>query len=301
MPPPSTVTIRVPGSTSNLGPGFDTLGIALRVYNRITVTPVARRGTRACITSPISESGRPGATRLVQEAARLFFRRSRTRPFAFDIHLSGDVPIARGLGSSVTVRLGVIAALDALTGTVLERQTLFQWVTDLEGHPDNAAPATFGGFTASALIGKQARCVPVPTSPRLRFVTLIPDFEIETAAARRLVPDSFSKTDTLHNLTRVGLIVAALARGELGGLRGAFEDRIHQPYRQVLIPQLPRVLRAGERAGAVGGWLSGSGSTIICLTDGNADAVAAAMLEQMPRSEVRILAADRGGFTVEKA
>lgn len=293
----SSVTIRVPGSTSNLGPGFDTLGIALRVYNRVRVTPTAARGV--VIVSPITDQARDGATRLVSEAARSFFRASGGKAFGFEIHLSGDVPIARGLGSSVTVRLGVVAALNELTGAGLSRQRLFEIVTSLEGHPDNAAPATFGAFTASAMIGREAKCVRLAVPSAFRFVTLIPDFEIETAAARKLVPVSFSKADAIHNLTRVSLITAAFAQGDVEALRGAFADKFHQPYRQALIPQLTRVIRAGERAGAVGGWLSGSGSTIICLTTANADAVAKAMAALLPGSETRILAADRDGYRVE--
>lgn len=292
----ASVTVRVPGSTSNLGPGFDTLGIALRVYNRVRVAPSSGRGP--VIVSPIAENARPGATGLIAEAARLFHRRSKTAGFGFEVHLSGEVPIARGLGSSVTVRLGVMAALNEITGAGLSRQDLFQLVTELEGHPDNAAPAAFGGFTASAMIGKEARSVRFRVPAAFRFVTLIPDFEIETAAARKLVPETFSKADTVHNLTRVSLITAAFARGDAEALRGAFSDRVHQPYRERLIPRLTRVIRAGERAGAVGGWLSGSGSTIICLTTIEPEGVARAMLREMPGSETRILAADVSGYRV---
>ncbi len=293
-----SVTLRIPGSTSNLGPGFDALGIALRVYNRVRVTPASPLAPR--ITSPISEDARPAATALIAEAAGAYFRQSRKRPHGFEIHLSGDVPIARGLGSSVTVRLGVIAALNELAGGKLSRTDLFEVVAELEGHPDNAAPAVFGGFTASGIIGGKARCVRLPVNPRFRFVTLIPDFEVPTPHARSLVPSSFSKADAIHNLTRTALITAAFARGDADALRGAFEDRMHQPYREVLIPQLTRVIQAGECAGAVGGWLSGSGSTIICLTaeSATASAVGKAMFRALPGSDVRVLGADPGGFKV---
>lgn len=275
------------------------MGIALRVYNRVRVTrgvPGARGPT---IISPIADEARAGATRLIAEAARLYFRSSGQAAFGFDVHLSGEVPIARGLGSSVTVRLGVMAGLDALSGGGASRQQLFQWVTDLEGHPDNAASAVFGGFTASAMIGREARCVRLSVKPSFRFVTLIPDFEIVTEEARKLVPGTFSKADTVHNLTRVSVITAAFARGDAEALRGAFEDRVHQPYREALIPQLSKVIRAGERAGAVGGWLSGSGSTIMCLTEKDPEAVGAAMARQLPGAAVLILGADAGGYRVE--
>lgn len=292
-------TVLVPGSTSNLGPGFDCLGIALNLYNRIQVEPASRSDPAPRITSPIADDARPGATRLIAAAAEAFFRHTQLPQFAFDIHLTGDVPMARGLGSSVTVRLGTVVALNALAGAHLDRPALFRIVSDLEGHPDNAAPATFGGFTAAAMIDGEARCVSLPVHPRLRFVTLIPSFEVPTEAARRLVPGTFSKADAVHNLTRVGLITAAWARGDLDALRRTFDDRLHQPYRTALIPALPDVLRAGEQAGALGGWLSGSGSTIICLATDHTDAIGRAMLDALPESRVLVLSADPGGYRAE--
>lgn len=291
----ASVTVRVPGTTANLGPGFDTLGLALRIYNRATVTQVDTRGVT--LTSPMPEESRAGATAMLSEAARKFFRMARVPSFGFAIDLDGDVPIARGLGSSVTARLGCIGALNVLCGEPLDRGQLFQLVSALEGHPDNAAPALFGGFTASTMVAGLARTVRFPISGRARFVTLIPQFEVSTPLARKLVPESFSKADTVHCLTRVALITAAFASGNLEALRGCFDDRIHQPYREALIPQLGRVIRAGEKAGAIGGWLSGSGSTIICLTLEQPDPVAAAMMRALPGSDVKILTADAHGLT----
>jgi homoserine kinase len=292
----STVTVRVPASTSNLGPGFDTLGIALRLHNEIRVTPTHTRG--AHITSPIPHDARPAATSLIGDAVRLFNRRIRQASFGLEIHLSGDVPIARGLGSSVTVRLGIVAALNELTGAAVDRQQLFELVSRLEGHPDNAAPATFGGFTASTIVGSQARCVRLRVHRKFKFVALIPPFEVSTETARRLVPSQFTKADAVHNLTRVAVMTAAFAIGDANALRGLFDDRLHQPYRESLIPPLRRVIRAGERAGAIGGWLSGSGSTIICLAIDQTDAIAKAMSRVIPGSETRVLAADDHGFRI---
>ncbi len=291
-----SVTIRVPGTTANLGPGFDTLGIAVKLYNRVRVAPAGKSGI--CITSPIADESRAGAEAMLGEAAALFFKRTRKAKFGFDISLTGDVPIARGLGSSVTARLGLVAALNELTKAKLDRQALLELVTELEGHPDNAAPAIFGGFTAAGMVGDSVRVVRCEVSPRLKFVTLIPRFEVSTAEARKLVPQSFSKSDAVHNLNRAALIGAAFALADYESLEGCFDDRVHQPYRERLIPQLGAVIRAGEKAGAIGGWLSGSGSTIMCMTMVKAEAVAAAMRRQLKDSDVHILAADNGGVRV---
>ncbi len=294
-----TVSVTVPATTSNLGPGFDTLGLALNLRNVIALQQSSTRGVR--IVSPIADEARAGATAMLTEAARLFFRRARKTGFGFNISLTGEVPIARGLGSSVTARLGVVAGLNEMTGGGLGRQEILDLVTALEHHPDNAAPAIFGGFTAAGMLpGGTVRCFQCAVSNRVAFVTLIPRFEVSTEAARKLVPASFSKADTIHNLNRAALITAAFVSGEYRQLAGLFEDKVHQPYREALIPALTKVIRAGEKAGATGGWLSGSGSTIICLAMEGARGVADAMRGALPDSDVKILRAENGGFTVAR-
>jgi homoserine kinase len=295
-PPQLSVQTRVAATTSNLGPGFDTLGIALKLYNRTRLTP---NGTsRFQILSPLTPATANGATTMVEEAASLYFRHTRQQPLGCDVFLDGDVPIARGLGSSVTVRLGVIAGLDALCHTHLAPARFLDLLTELEHHPDNAAPAVLGGFTVAGMLDASVRCIAVAVSPRARFVALIPSFEISTQMARKLVPGNFTRADTLHNLNRAALISAAFASNNLAALPGLFEDRVHQPYRQQLIPQLSRVIHAGVDAGALGGWLSGSGSTIICLTLRNPKSVATAMLRELPDAHIRILSAENDPYRV---
>ena len=292
----SAVTVRVPASTSNLGPGFDTLGVALKLYNRVHLETSV--GKAVNIISPLDAARRVGATAMVAEAAALFFKRARQTAFGLRVSLHSDVPLSRGLGSSATLRLGIIAGLNALTGAGLDRQRLMCLVTELEHHPDNAAPATFGGFTAAGMVNGDVRCLRFPVSSRLKFVTLIPRYEISTVKARQLVPPTFSRADTVHNLNRSALISAAFAGAQYEALHGLLEDRVHQPFREQLIPQLSRIIKAGEKAGAIGGWLCGSGPAVVCVTLKNAPAVAAAMRRQLRESDVRILAADNQGVKV---
>jgi len=293
-----TAVVRVPGTTANLGSGFDVLGIALKLYNRVAVTRVPRRGVR--IVSPISDEARAGATQMVEEASSSFFRKTRTRAFGWDVSITGDVPVARGLGSSTTVLVGALAALDAIAGTGLGKEGVFQLANELEGHPDNAAPATFGGFTASAPAPEGARVARFPVSSKVRFVVLVPGFEVRTSDARRLLPSAYPKADVVHALGRVAMITAAFASGDLGPLTGMFDDRVHQPCRTPLIPALPRVIAAGVRAGAVGGWLSGSGSTIVCLATADAEPVGRAMQRALPESRLHVVAADASGYRLER-
>jgi homoserine kinase len=198
----------------------------------------------------------------------------------------------------VTARLGCVAGLNALAGSPLNRQGLLEVVAALEGHPDNAAPAVFGGFTAAGFVGSEVRCIRVTLPSRIRLVTLIPDFEVSTPEARKRVPQTFSKADTIHILNRASLVTAAFATGRLESLRGCFDDRIHQPYRAPLIPGMDAILAAGVKAGAIGGWLSGSGSTLMCLALDNSEAVAKAMQRKMPKAAVHILKPDNAGLKV---
>ncbi len=253
------VTIQVPATTANLGPGYDSLGVALQLYNRVTV--MRSRKTRP--------------HHMAAEAADAFFKRADVREFPFDWTLEGDVPVARGLGSSVTVRLGILHGLNALCGCPLNTHGLFVLGARLEGHPDNAAPAAFGGFTIAAA----QTCIRFEILPELKFVLLIPDFEVSTAEARKVLPASLPRAAAVKSCGDACRIVAAFAGGDYGLLKGSFGDSFHQPYRLPLVPFLDDVIRAGEEAGALGGFLSGSGSTVACVTLESPEAVARAMLK----------------------
>jgi homoserine kinase len=251
-------TVRVPASTSNLGPGFDCLGVALRIYNDVVVI----RGAKS----------RPQA--VVEEAADLFFHHTRRAPFSSSVSITDNIPPSRGLGSSVTVRLGVLQALNALTGNRVDRLSIFQLCAQLEGHPDNAAPAIFGGFTV--VRGQTVQRFDV--SELLSFVLFIPDFKITTSKARRILPSQITRLDAVKTCANACTITAAFASGNYHNLGGAFADHLHQPYRQKLIPFLPRVIAAAEKAGALGAFLSGSGSTVAAVTLHSPKKVADAML-----------------------
>ena len=256
------VTVRVPASTSNLGPGYDCLGVALRLYNSVTVV----RGKAARSSQP----------RIVSDAAERFFKQTRHRAFSFSCSIVERVPRCRGLGSSATVRLGILLGLNHLSGNPLDRSTVFRLCAGLEGHPDNAAPATFGGFTvvqSSASVplarGKREACPAVyrfDVAPRLYFVLLVPDLEIETARARRILPSKISRVAAVENCANACAVTAAFASRDYEKMRGSFCDKLHQPFRAKLIHFLRPVIEAAERAGALGAFLSGSGSAIAAVT-----------------------------------
>jgi len=252
------VTVRVPASTSNLGPGFDCLGVALRIYNSVTIARTKDRQSHS---------------QMINNAARAFFKQARVRAFSFSCAVNGNVPRSRGLGGSATIRLGILHALNELSGRPLDRLSIFQLCAQLEGHPDNAAPSSFGGFTVAR--GKDVQRFEV--SPRLYFVLLIPDFEIRTSAARKILPARISRAGVVASCANACAITAAFASRDYEKLRGAFADQLHQPFRQKLISFLLRVIVGAEKAGALGAFLSGSGSAICAVTLQDRHKVAAAM------------------------
>lgn len=284
--PPSLImpqiTVRVPASTSNLGPGFDCLGVALRIYNKVTVV----RGAKGPVP------------RIAQDAGRLFFKHSGVKAFPFRCAISDDIPRLRGLGSSATVRAGVLLALNELTGKPLDRLSVFALCARLETHPDNAAPAVFGGFTVT----RGAVVQRFDVSARLSFVLLIPDVEIKTSKARQILPARIARRGAVQSCANACAITAAFASGNYRDLRGGFEDHLHQPFRKKLIPFLPRVLAAAEKAGALGAFLSGSGSTIAAVTLDSPKRVAAAMLKaaRTTNAQIIITTADNKGASVLK-
>jgi homoserine kinase len=271
------VTVRVPASTSNLGPGFDCLGVALRIYNDITVS----RGRARPVTA------------MAGSAAKAFFERTKQRPFLFSCAIVGDTPQSRGLGSSAAVRLGVLHGLNELTNRPLQRREIFEVCAHLEGHPDNAAPACYGGFNVVRGLERQTFTV----SAQLHFVLLIPDFEIATSEARHLLPSRVDRLPAVENSRNACAITAAFASREYHFLRGAFADHLHQPFRKKLIPFLDNAIAAAESAGALGGFLSGSGSTICAITLRSPEKISHAMLAAAasPRARTIITAADNRG------
>ncbi len=278
----ASVTVQVPASTTNFGPGFDCFGTALQLWNYVTVEDsVQNRGPELATT-----------------AAQFFFAQSSLPSRPVQVSVQGNVPPARGLGSSATLRLGTLLALNALLGDPLRRSTIFGFCVDLETHPDNVAAACYGGFVIATNNGNQLRRFDV--DPAMSFVLFVPDLEVKTSRARQVLPDLYRREDILQNLANASLIAAAMASQDYSMLQGCFADRLHQPYREPLIPILNRVIDAGTAAGALGGFLSGSGSTIACVTLDKPNEVAQAMAGAAGQTSgsTMIVRADNQGATI---
>jgi len=277
------VSVQVPATTSNLAAGFDCLGCALNLHNTITVTA--------------AKPGRP-LPGMFAVTGSDFFAAAGLEPFPYRVSIKGDVPISRGLGSSVTVRLGILAGINALAGEPVAPTELLQLLVDMEGHPDNAVPAFTGGFAACST----ERAFTVPVKPRLKFVCLIPEHTIETDASRKVLPRKVALGDAVINVQHAALITAAFVAERYQDLTGLLQDTLHQQYRAQNIPGCLEIFDAARQAGALDAFISGSGSTLIALSLKQHDAVAKAMRDAAKanglKARTRILQADNRGYRI---
>ncbi len=297
------ITVRVPATSGNLGPGFDALGLALRLHNTLALEPAD--------SHKIEVEGEGEAT-LPRDPSHLAYRAALAvvhragssaripTPRAFRLRQHNRIPLARGLGSSAAAIVGGAAAANALLGGPLDPQALIDLATEIEGHPDNVAPALLGGLVVCAKTGAGVRWVRLAPAS-LGIVVAVPDYPVSTEDARRLLPAQVPFEDAVFNVTRTALLVAALTGGRVDLLAEATGDRLHQPYRERLVPGLKQVFAAARRAGAYGVALSGSGPTVLAFGDarGIGDAMAAAFRAAGAGCRTLDLEIDTDGAVVE--
>ncbi len=272
--PPSSVSVRVPATSANLGPGFDCLGVALDIWATITLSRDAPEVDHAL-------------ARMADNAARALFAAAELEPLSgYGAAYEGSIPIARGLGASAVARAGGILAANALAGDPFDREHLLFLASELEGHADNVAPALFGGLQVAVRDRSRLTHMGVPLPEGLKAVLLVPELRMPTQKSRKLLPQSLSRADAVANASRAALLVAALGRGRLDLLDEATKDRLHQPARAKLFPAMYGIFDAAKSAGAHCAYLSGGGSTICALCSDNEQAIADAMLEAARSREV---------------
>ena len=321
-------TIRIPATSANLGSGFDTLGLALALYNRVVVDDQAegeddeapaggqpRGGWRAggrpreqrrarIVISGEGEDVLPrDESNLVYRTMLRYFEIVGRRPPAFTLETHNRIPLTGGLGSSSAALVGGLLAANALCGGILSRDEILKIAHDEEGHPDNVAPALLGGLVLCVADEGRLTRVALPVPADLRAVLFVPSFTMPTEEARRLLPSLIPYRDAVFNLGRAALLIAAFQTGQLELLRIASEDRLHQPYRREMFPAMPRFIQAALQAGALGSCLSGAGSAIIALARGHEDEVASAYRETAVETgvsgRITVIDVDRQGAQVD--
>jgi homoserine kinase len=302
----ASVTVTVPATTANLGPGFDCLGAALPLYNRFRFTPLpaATELPTITVTGPEAERVKADASNLAYRAFAHLYQQVQQPPPSVHLAIELGFPLARGLGSSATAIVGGLVGANVMAGAPLTPTDVMALAIELEGHPDNVVPALLGGCRlAAASAGGDWSICDVPWHESVMAVVGIPDFELSTTKARQVLPTTYSRADAIFNLGHVGLLLRGLTTGNPNWLRTALDDRIHQPYRRALIHGYGTVETAALAAGAYGLVISGAGPTLLALADNAAAAaVATAMSKAWTASgvgvEVKVLPLDLQGASV---
>lgn len=274
-----SVAVKAPATTANLGPGFDTLGLALKLYNTIEIEETGAGLMIECSgegagSIPTDESN------VVYRAARSVFEQANRVPAGLAIRLHSEIPAARGLGSSAAAIVGGAVAANKLAGSPLGEREILQICAGIEGHPDNVVPALVGGFAITTITSAgHVEYIKTLPSPTIRAVAVVPDFELKTADARKVLPTSFEFKDVVYNVGHAAFFVGAFITGNFSSLRFAMEDRLHQPYRESLIPGMRAVFEAAMRCGAQSVSISGSGPTLIAFVNSRDEEIGEAMRE----------------------
>ncbi len=267
--PEHSVTVRVPATSANLGPGFDSLGVALDWTAQITVTVVDG--------APF-EPEHPMERMIVAAAAAVYEHAGVARP-ALRASYEGDMPVGRGLGMSAAARVAGVVAANRLLGDPVSFEDLLPIASRLEGHADNAAPALLGGLQVVVEDDDTPVHATILPPDDLKVALLIPDFDMPTHESRKRLPDRLTRNQAVHNIGRAALLVAAITQHRYDLLNVATEDVLHQPARSTLFPAMYPIFEAARAAGAHGVYLSGGGSTVAAFASKDAEGVAQAMRE----------------------
>ncbi|WP_044481725.1 homoserine kinase [Paenibacillus antibioticophila] len=259
------VCVKIPASTANLGPGFDTLGMALDLYAWLELKPASETLFR--LYGDHLDGLPSDKSNLIYQVAQSVFERAGVKVPELEISMYSEIPLTRGLGSSASAIVGALYAANLLIGEPLAKDELFDMATALENHPDNVGASLYGGIIAAVWDGTHATALKIQPPAELLTLVAIPDFQLSTSLARKALPEAFRMQDVVFNVSHASLLTAALASGRLDLISSAMKDRIHQPYRAQLVPGMARILEEAPSHGALGVALSGAGPTLLALVE----------------------------------
>lgn len=275
------IKIRIPASCANLGSGFDSLGIALDLYNYIEMEEA-----EGCFISSKDSSDIPlDENNLIYFSAKKVYEKLCVPFKGLRIIEENNIPFARGLGSSSACIIGGIFGTNALLGYPLSNDELLEIALEIEGHPDNISPALLGGFTVNAVSNGKVYYVKQELLKDLTFVAFVPSFELKTADARAVIPKEISIQDSVFNLSRSALLASSLISCKFENLKIGAEDRLHQPYRLHLINGGEEIIEDCYKKGAVAAFISGAGSTMMAIFDDKKENVAVSVQKILSRKE----------------
>ncbi len=255
------VVVKIPATTANMGPGFDCVGCALSVYNSITFKKLP-----SGVIVDGKERNFPNDKSLVVSAYKTALSELKQSFSGVSIDINSQIPVTRGLGSSAAIIVGSVTAAYLLSGLEPDKQKIFEIASKIEGHPDNVAPAIFGGLTASFMDGGVPYTVKYNINRKWKFTALVPSFRLNTTKARAALPRAITVRDAVYNLSRTAVMLKAFESGDEQMLKIALNDRLHQPYRKMLIRDYSKIESIAKNLGCTAVYLSGAGPTIMCIS-----------------------------------
>ncbi|MBQ8965147.1 homoserine kinase [Ruminococcus sp.] len=255
--------IQIPATSANLGAGFDALGLALNYYNYVEMeeSDVIDIASADGVEVPCDERN------LIYVSAKDLYNVCGKKLSGLKLRQTNNIPMARGLGSSSACIIAGLVGANKMLGDPLTKDDLVDLAAQIEGHPDNTAPALLGGIVTAVFDGRKVHWVKQEVYTKLKFVAMIPDFELKTEEARACLPKEVSHKDAVYNLSRAALFSASLLTGKFENLRTAVHDKLHQPYRMELIPGCREVFDIAYTHGAYAGYISGAGPTVMSIVD----------------------------------
>ncbi|MBR4874352.1 MAG: homoserine kinase [Clostridia bacterium] len=301
----SKVKVRVPGTSANIGPGFDSLGLALTIYNYIEAEETESGLEIEILDAETKEFLPTDEKNLVYKAMKYLFEKADYNPKGLKLTLKSEVPVTRGLGSSSACIVGGLVCANELCGNKFSRRELMAMATKLEGHSDNVCAAMTGGFTVSVFNKEEIFYYSHKMKDDLKFVVLIPDYAVTTQKARNTLPGYYPKRDVAFNISHASLLVASIVSGDYENILCAMDDRIHEPYRKVFIDGYNKIYNKLKSYGSLGTYISGSGPTLISVVEAD-DAeflyedISEYMKKLYPAWTVMLLEADNEGAKIIK-
>ena len=302
------VTIRVPATSANCGPGFDTLGLAVNLYNEATYEITDTKGFQLEVQGEGAEYLKPfGRNLAFASFLKVWNQVTGCQKIGLKVSMINRIPMSRGLGSSSSAIVAGLYAANCLCDNHYTKDELLGFATEIEGHPDNVAPALYGGFTISYMEQAKAHSLRLLPAKPLQFIAVVPASKLATSLARQAIPKTVPHADAVYNTSRASLLVGALLSGNYEYLGMALEDKLHQPYRTHLIPGLGEVFAAAKAAGAYNAIISGAGSTVMAYASPEADgeaiakAMVAAFAKQGEHAVYHLLQLDTEGVKVMEA
>lgn len=254
----------VPGTSANLGPGFDTLGVALNIYNEFIFEEI-----QGGLEISGCEEKYRNKENLIYTSMLKTFEEIGYKKKGIKITINSEIPTSRGLGSSASCILAGVIGANQIAGSPLSKGDIFKIATEIEGHPDNIAPALFGGLVTSIVEDDEIHYNQIEMADGLKFIALVPDFSLSTEESRQVLPEKIDYSDAVYNIGRVSLMLSALSNGNFELLKYGLKDKIHQQYRGSLIPNYDLIMEKCESMNTLGAYLSGAGPTIMVLVREN--------------------------------